>query len=728
MSFLMSLSRQVLLSRLRLRRVAATCSAVVLLAACSDGGNLGTAEVEQNARDYCSELQSAHCLYPFPSNIYTRQDGSTPTGLRVNLSAEALPKNASGVVVDPAEWNRNDGFSPGTTMLAQVPGLDVARTGLPTLAHQQRSLDADSPVVVIDAQSGERQLVWAELNSDPLPTGEVALLIHPARSFDYGHRYIVALRNMKNNSGAVIDAEAVFRAYRDGTRFTNSILEDRRAAFDDILARLADAGVNRDGLFLAWDFTVASSDSISRRIVHMRDETLTALDGAPAITITSVTPGEALEDEDQQLHLARLVRGTIDVPNYLNAADGGPGARLHYGSNDADALPTRRTDDAVLKADFVCAIPKSAMTAPADEQQRARPVIMAHGLFQNREMVPRFAVYADTNNVIPCGMNWLGMTSDDAAITAEILADFGKFPTLVDRLQQAYLNNMLLTRALMADDGFAALTAFRNDSRNNGQPLFNNDEVYFEGISQGSVLGGGFYAVSPDIRYGSLVAAGMNFSLLMQRSDAWPTYRKLFTPAYKNGLDQSLLLAMVQMLWDRGEINGYAATLNSANAGVPGTPQKLTLIQAAVGDKTVTETAAEILARTIGALQHAPRTVGGRHIGDVPYINIDVITYPSIESGYTVWDRGPFPYLLDGEMVDGTPLQLEINAPNMLGENPHDMPIRDPLPSQQRAALIWEHRIINVCGGNACLAEGYDGTPGVYDPVNAPTDGETVSM
>jgi hypothetical protein len=708
-----------------LQRAGALCSAIALLAACSDGGNLDTAEVELNARAYCSELQPAHCLYPFPSNLYTRVDAATATGLRVSLSADALPRNASGKVVDPTEWNRNDGFSPGTTMLAQVPGLDVASTGLPTLSHQQRSLDADSPVVVIDAETGERQLVWAELNSDPLPAGEVALLIHPGKSFDYGRRYIVALRNMKNAGGDVIDAEAVFRAYRDGQRFTNSILEDRRPAFDDIFTRLANAGIERDDLFLAWDFTVASSDSISGRIVHMRDETLTALAGAaPVIGITSVTEGDQLEDEEMQLHLARLVRGTIDVPNYLNAADGGPGARFHYSSTDADAVPSRLADDAVLKADFVCAIPNSALAAPEDEQLRARPVIMAHGLFQNREMIPRFAAYADAHNVIPCGMNWIGMTSDDAAITAEILADFGKFPTLVDRLQQAYLNNMLLTRALLAEDGFGTQAAFRN----NGRPLFNNDDVYFEGISQGSVLGGGFYAVSPDIRYGSLVAAGMNFSLLMQRSDAWPTYRALFTPAYTNGLDQSLLLAMVQMLWDRGEINGYAATLNAANASIPGTPQKLTLIQSAVGDKTVTETAAEILARTIGALQHAPRAVAGRHIGDVPYINIDVIAYPSLESGYTVWDRGPFPHLLDGELVDGTPLQLETNAPNMLGENSHVMPIRDPLPAQQRAALIWEHQIINVCGGNACLAEGYDGTPGEYDPVNAPTEGETVSM
>ena len=349
---------------------------------------------------------------------------------------------------------------------------------------------------------------------------------------------------------------------------------------------------------------------------------------------------------------------------------------------------------------------------------------MAHGLFNNSNMVTRFAQYADAHRLLICGMDWIGMTDADAGNVAGILKDMGKFATLPDRLQQAYLNNMFLTRALLADDGFAALDAFRDG----GVPVFNNDEVYFEGISQGSVIGGGFYAASPDIRYGSLVAAGMSFSLLMQRSDAWPTYRALFTPSYPNGLDQSLLLSMIQMLWDRGEINGYAATLNADHEPVAGAPTKLTLIQSAVGDKTVTETAAEILARTVGALQHTPRVVEGRHIGDEPYIGIDAITYPATGNGYTVWDSGPFPHLVDNELVDGTPLQLETNAPSLLGENPHGMPIGDPTPQSQRAALIWQHQIINVCGATACLAEGYDGTPGTYDPANAPGAGESVSL
>lgn len=698
---------------------------VALLIACSDGAGLGSASVEQHARSYCSELQTAHCMYPFPSNFFTRADAATNTGLRIHISPEAMPVNADGVAVDPREWNRNDGFSPGSTLVAQVPGLDVAQTQLPTLAQQQRSLAADSPVQVIDADTGERVMVWAELNSDPLPSGEVALLIHPARSFDYGRRYVVALRNLKNAGGQLIEPEAVFRAYRDGTRFTSRELEGRRAAMDDVFAVLARAGVERDGLYLAWDFTVASADSLQSRIVAMRDEALGGLGAdAPAVTITDVAAGSELDADTQAPYLARIVRGTIAVPNYLDRADGSPGSRLHYASGDADAVPARLGSDASLASDFVCVVPHSALAPAPSESERARPVLMAHGLFGNRDIVTRFGQYADDNRLLLCAMDWIGMTDEDAGTIAAILGDMGRFAALPDRLQQAYLNNMFLTRALLADDGFAA----RDEFRDAGVPLFNNDEVYFEGISQGSVIGGGFYAVSPDIRYGSLVAAGMNFSLLMQRSDAWPTYRALFTPSYPNGLDQSLLLSLIQMLWDRGEINGYAATLKPGQAGVPGTPAKLTLIQAAVGDKTVTETAAEILARTIGALQHTPRVVEGRHIGAEPYLGIEAISYPSQVNGYVVWDRGPFPHLLDGELVDGTPLQLDTNAPSLLGENSHTMPIADPLPSAQRAALIWQHQIINVCGTTACLAEGYDGTPGVYDPANAPVEGEAVTL
>ena len=41
--------------------------------------------------------------------------------LRLNLYPYLMPKNKDGVVFNPTELNRSDGFSPGSTLLTYVP-------------------------------------------------------------------------------------------------------------------------------------------------------------------------------------------------------------------------------------------------------------------------------------------------------------------------------------------------------------------------------------------------------------------------------------------------------------------------------------------------------------------------------------------------------------------------------------------------------------------------------
>ncbi len=52
----------------------------------------------------------------------------------------------------------------------------------------------NEPIVVIDAETGERWPIWVEIDSNASTPSETALLIHPARNFAAEHRYIVALR------------------------------------------------------------------------------------------------------------------------------------------------------------------------------------------------------------------------------------------------------------------------------------------------------------------------------------------------------------------------------------------------------------------------------------------------------------------------------------------------------------------------------------------------------
>jgi hypothetical protein len=102
-----------------------------------------------------------------------------------------------------------------------VPGLDTpdafAATDPIPLNDLSRNeeLRANEPVVVIDAETGQRWPIWVELDSNSSTPEQTGLLIHPARNYAAGHRYIVAMRNLKDGEGDVIPAPNGFIYYRD---------------------------------------------------------------------------------------------------------------------------------------------------------------------------------------------------------------------------------------------------------------------------------------------------------------------------------------------------------------------------------------------------------------------------------------------------------------------------------------------------------------------------------
>ena len=275
----------------------------------------------------CDPIDPAHCLLPFPNDFFTVADPASDTGRRVNLSSLALPTNVAGKPWDPTEWNRNDGFSPGSPILTRVPGLNLRRTWAmftDQLTDLERSLAPDAPIVLLDATTGARHPFWSELDTHPDTTdADRLLVIRPASNLLEGHRYVVALRRMRDSSDRLLQPSRAFSALRD--RWNGGLAtEARRPAMDRVFADLARAGVARSDLYLAWDFTVASERNLTERMLAMRDDVFAQLgdtdlaDGvvqgdAPAFTITSV------EDFDptQNRATSRTVKGTISVPSYL---------------------------------------------------------------------------------------------------------------------------------------------------------------------------------------------------------------------------------------------------------------------------------------------------------------------------------------------------------------------------------------------------------------------------
>ena len=208
---------------------------------------------------------------------------------------------------------------------------------------------------------------------------------------------------MKDSDGNPIDAPAGFQLYRDGIPTGIPAIENRRDHFEDVFDTLGDAGIARDDLYLAWDFTVASTENMTGRMLSMRDQafadlgdndltdggtaigpddgdspqfTINPNDGDPSSPSDSeeydpngdgpngiVNFPDATTPTDHGGENIREVTGTVKVPCYMTDPDGDggplnacdPGAVLKL---DANGDPEQ---NGFYDARFTCNIPRSAV-------------------------------------------------------------------------------------------------------------------------------------------------------------------------------------------------------------------------------------------------------------------------------------------------------------------------------------------------------------------------------
>lgn len=677
----------------------------------------------------CDGLDRAACLLPFPNDTFTGADPTTNTGRRVNLNVLSTPRNVAGVPVDPTEWNRNDGFSPGSMALTHVPGLDLHATWGSTLDHIQDLSwyqRPAAPMVLLDADTGQRHPFWSELDSHATGPADQLLILRPAVNLTEGHRYIVALRDLRRTDGSIIPASPTFAAYRDGAT-APGVVEARRPHIERLFDELAAAGVGRRDLFVAWDFTVASERNLAERALRVRDDAFAGLGDtdltdlevagrAPGYQITSVTD---FPDGD----VMRRVEGTIAVPNYLTpqvvvaAPDpvGEPVAVPQSRFNTVgspDGLPVVNPAQPTVDVEFVCNIPRGADAAPA------HPTLYGHGLLGGRSEANGSSTAALRQlGFAPCAMDWWGMSFSDLPNVALVLADISRFPSLADRSQQGFLNFLFLGRALLHPDGLGAAPAFRGDA---GQPLLAPGELFFDGNSQGGIMGGALVALAPDLTRAKLGVPAMNYSTLLNRSADWETkggtlvdrlpgldptdptdtvaYADAFYTAYPSVIDQQLGFALLQMLWDRAEADGYAHHLT--DDPLPGTPAHQVMLQAAFSDHQVSNHAVEVEARTIGARLHVPAAPAGLHWSVNPTF------------GFDVWDP-----VVDGPIHNASVLIYWFstdrglttpplgNEPPRTGEDPHGDPRKDRAAASQVAHFLLTGEVVDVCDGGPCTTD-----------------------
>jgi hypothetical protein len=549
--------------------------------------------VDVATRDACEWTGGQHCMLPWPSDRWLRADSSTATGFRLDYDPLSIPSNKDGDLLDVEPYARIDGFSPSSHLLTMFE-LPVDTDGLATLGHWDESLAPDSPTRIVDLESGEFIPHFVEVDArarEENPESPVdpptLLYLRPALRLREGAWYGVALRGIRLADGSEPVPNAAFAALRDGVPTTNETLEAARPGWDALFAGLEAAGVARADLVQAWGFHTASGASIRADIMAARADALQRIGEGPAAgdcVVESVA-------QDPYPEVKWRVQGTFSAPLYMEEDEAGTVA--HRG---AGGLPAWNGE---ALAPFTVQIPHALAGADAP----AGPLTQfGHGLLGQAEdeMEGTFVrEFGATYGRVMLGTDWQGMSRPDLGTVGAALAELSGLARVADRAAQGMVNQMALTRAFMG--ACRDLPELAPD----GHPVIDADaEPTFIGISQGSILGGTFLTISPDIPRGALLVGGMNFPFLITRSDAFPGYELILAAWYEDRVDREILLHLTISMWDRFHPDPwYPHLANDSEAGIGG---KGVLYQVADDDTTVTTLGAEMAVRTMGIPLLAP--------------------------------------------------------------------------------------------------------------------------
>jgi hypothetical protein len=299
------------------------------------------------------------------------------------------------------------------------------------------------------------------------------------------------------------------------------------------------------------------------------------------------------------------------------------------------------------------------------------------------------SVMADHYDMVLCSTNWEGLTGNEELADAALLADLSDFTTLPDHLTQSLINALYLGRLMSSPRGLDSNPAFQDEPGGTGFIKTSAPLTYY-GNSEGSLAGGALTAISTEFRRAVLGVPSMDYDVLLDRSSDFVAFNDIFDPAYPGAANEQVVFDLLQMLWDRGETDGYAEQMTG---GLPGTPSHQVLLQMGFGDHQVSNFTTVTEARTIGASVHTPTLAPGRFAGNLFYGLPAIKRNPYRGSAALyVWDPG-------------VPAPTTADEPPTAGADPHQtVPRQVPAAQFQLNQFQLTGGVPNVCGHQPCRA------------------------
>nr|HEX4314158.1 hypothetical protein [Kofleriaceae bacterium] len=567
-------------------RTLGAVAAIALFAACG-----GSSANTDNIPDACNPLGGQGCLQPWPSMTYTKADTTSATGFRLDLPPEGMPTNDDQIQEDPAPWNRWDGFSPVGFLLATFP-TGVSAANLPPFSDPAQSLAADSPIVLLNMDTGDRLPFFAEVDVNVPDPAQAALIIRPLARLPEKTRIAVAIRNtVKAADGTDLPVPHAFAAIRDNTPFSHPRFAALAARYDDIFAALSTAGVDKSELVLAWDYVTASDSFLQNDLVTMRGQAL------PAIGANGANLSFSASSAGSNALAYAMYTGTFKSPNFLTDGENMGNQTDSRINRDATGNPAMM---GMRDANFAAFIPSCVTSGTAT---LPRPtVIFGHGLFGSSADYLNDGFLQSLANQLCVTLvagDFIGLTSRQLNTVLLAINDMNNAGGLSEMLGQSVIDFIALEN--LARGPLATSPQFQV----NGQPVIDTSKIYYIGGSLGGIMGSVIMAYDPNLVRGVLTVPGGNWSMLFERSAAWFDLMPAAQGGYPDLTTYQLNLALLAMAMEPYDPITTAAHILK-DPLFPDQPTKSILEWYSMGDCLVTNISTEMMARETGLTMLAP--------------------------------------------------------------------------------------------------------------------------
>lgn len=534
------------------RAVTVAMAAVVVLAAgCAQMVNQladpdAATEIAQARELPCAELAVGSCALPYPSDEFTASDGTSPTGLRVDMPDGLIPERVTDELGPGAglhdAFGGRDGFSALSPVIFELNAA-VRPGSLPP--------DGGDALVVLDADSGERQEIRAELWQEATLRGAPGTIViaWPVTTWEYGHTYLAGVSGLR---GVITDPVAPRALRRPGPG----------------VAAIVD-GLTRGGVEPAAGFL-----SVTRFTVGSRESAVSALESM----------AEQARAEDHPVR-------SLDVMAPVWFTDGAAVVTGEVRTTDF------RDSDGVVHPDsprghewvpFLLAVPERRDGNPA-------PVaVYGHGLTINKESMFLLASRNAAAGVATIGIDVPNHGARQAGQGGYLLdlTDPGDMGRLVGMPLQGIIDHVSLVRGIVEHMGGIDLSPWRlNGSHGDGIADLDTSLMLYQGTSMGGVLGAGEFALLPELDAAFLQVSGAGILDILSHSYLWILFRSVI-PERADAGDAAALLGAASMLLDRSDPTPLLENLADSKRPV--------VLQVGVGDRVLPEFASDRMVRMLG--------------------------------------------------------------------------------------------------------------------------------